>query len=102
MRKALEIGGYVAAAVLIAFGIAAIYMGVQGRSTVSDSIKNEQIVGSADMTPSGIAAEAKAVGTHQRVDSVVQRRQQVDPRPARTPGASPSTCGSTRSSRAVG
>jgi hypothetical protein len=62
MRKALEIGGYVAAAVLIAFGIAAIYMGVQGRSTVSDSIKNEQIVGSADMTPSGIAAEAKASG----------------------------------------
>ncbi len=62
MRKALEIGGYVAAAVLIAFGVAAIYMGVQGRSTVSDSIKNEQIVGSADMTPAGIAAEAKAAG----------------------------------------
>jgi hypothetical protein len=62
MRKALEIGGYVAAAVLIAFGVAAIYMGVQGRSTVSDSIKNEQIVGSADMTPAGITAEAKAAG----------------------------------------
>ena len=62
MRKALEIGGYVAAAVLIAFGAAAIYMGVQGRSTVSDNIKAEQIVGSGDMTPSGIAAEAKASG----------------------------------------
>ena len=62
MRKALEIGGYVAAAVLIVFGAAAIYMGVQGRSTVSDSIKNEQIVGSADMTPSAITAEAKAAG----------------------------------------
>jgi len=62
MRKALEIGGYVAAAVLIVFGAAAIYMGVQGRSTVSDNIKAEQIVGSADMTPSGIAAEAKAAG----------------------------------------
>jgi len=62
MRKALEIGGYVAAAVLIAFGAAAIYMGAQGRSTVSDNIKAEQIVGSGDMTPSGIAAEAKAAG----------------------------------------
>jgi len=62
MRKALEIGGYVAAAVLIVFGAAAIYMGASGRSTVSDSIKNEKIVGSADMTPAGITAEAKAAG----------------------------------------
>ncbi len=62
MRKALEIGGYVAAVVLIAFGAAAIYMGANGRSTVSDSIKSEQIVGSADMTPSTIAAEVKASG----------------------------------------
>ena len=62
MRKALEIGGYVAAVVLIAFGAAAIYMGVSGRSTVSTGIKEEQIVGSADMTPSGIEAEIKAAG----------------------------------------
>ena len=62
MRKALEIGGYVAAAVLIIFGAAAIYMGVQGRSTVTDNLKAEQIVGSGDMSPSGIAAEAKASG----------------------------------------
>jgi hypothetical protein len=62
MRKALEIGGYVAAVVLIAFGAAAIYMGVQGRSTVSDSIKSEQIVGSSDMTPSQIATSVKASG----------------------------------------
>lgn len=49
MRKLLEIGGVVAGAVLIAFGIAAIYMGVDGRSTVRDSIKQEQITfGSAD------------------------------------------------------
>ena len=35
MRKAFEIGGVVAAAVLIAFGVAAIVMGMNGRSTVS-------------------------------------------------------------------
>ena len=62
MRKFFEIGGLVAAAVLIAFGVAAIVMGVNGRSTVRDSLKLEQIVGSPDMTPSAIAAEAKKAG----------------------------------------
>jgi hypothetical protein len=42
-RRILEIGGLVAGVVLIAFGVAAIYMGVDGRSTVRDSIKQEQI-----------------------------------------------------------
>ena len=49
MRKLFQIGGLVASAVLIAFGSAAIYMGFDGRSTVRDSLKQEQIVfGSAD------------------------------------------------------
>ena len=49
MRKLFEIGGIVGGLVLIAFGVAAIYMGVDGRSTVRDSIKQEQIVfGAAD------------------------------------------------------
>ena len=39
MRKVFEIGGVVAAAVLIAFGIVAIVMGFNGRSTVTDSLK---------------------------------------------------------------
>ena len=59
MRKALELGGVVAAAILVAFGIASIVMAVNGRSTVRDSLKLEQIVGSPDMTPAGIKAEAK-------------------------------------------
>ena len=62
MRKVLEIGGIVAAAVLVAFGIGAIVMGVSGRGTVRDSLKLEQIVGSPDMTPAAIAAEAKTAG----------------------------------------
>jgi hypothetical protein len=62
MRKLFEIGGLVAAAVLIAFGVTAIVMGVNGRSTVRDSLKLEQIVGSPDMTPTAIAAEAKKAG----------------------------------------
>lgn len=62
MRKVFEIGGFVAAAVLIAFGVVAIVMGVNGRSTVSDSLKQEYIVGSADMTPALIREEAKKAG----------------------------------------
>jgi hypothetical protein len=62
MRKLFEIGGLVAAAVLIAFGATAIVMGVNGRSTVRDSLKLEQIVGSPDMTPAAIAVEAKKAG----------------------------------------
>jgi hypothetical protein len=59
MRRLLEWGGVAAGAILIAFGIVAIIMGVNGRSTVRDSIKQERIVGSGDMTPAAIASEAK-------------------------------------------
>jgi hypothetical protein len=60
MRKVLEFGGVAAGVVLVAFGVAAIVLGVNGRSTVSTNLKQQQIVGTPDMTPSGIAAEAKA------------------------------------------
>jgi len=61
-RKALEIGGIIASVVLVAFGVAAIVMGFQGRSTVSDNLKQQQIVGTPDMTPSAIKAEAQKAG----------------------------------------
>ncbi len=49
MRKLFELGGIVAGIVLVIFGAAAIYMGVDGRATVRDSLKQEQIVfGAAD------------------------------------------------------
>ena len=48
-KKVLEIGGFIAGGLLIAFGVVAIYMGVDGRNTVRDSIKFEQITfGEAD------------------------------------------------------
>src|SRR5580765_2491878 len=62
MRKFLEIGGFIAGALLIVFGVAAIAMGIDGRSTVRDSLKQEQIVGSPDMTPAAIKAEAMKAG----------------------------------------
>lgn len=49
MRKLFEIGGIVAGLVLVIFGAVAIYMGVDGRATVRDSLKQEQITfGSVD------------------------------------------------------
>jgi hypothetical protein len=62
MRRLFEIGGMVAAVILIAFGIATIVMGLDGRSTVRDSIAQEQIVGSPDMTPEAITAAAEEAG----------------------------------------
>jgi hypothetical protein len=62
MRKFFEIGGIFAAVILIAFGITSIVVGMNGRSTVHKSLKLEQIVGSPDMTPAGITAEAKKAG----------------------------------------
>jgi hypothetical protein len=67
MRKFFEIGGLVAAAVLIVFGAVAITMGVNGRHTVDKSLSNEYIVGSPDMTPSAIKAEAKQAGIYAAV-----------------------------------
>jgi len=62
MKKILEFGGVAAGVVLIAFGVAAIVLGAHGKSTVASSLKAEQITGTSDMTPEGIAAEAKAAG----------------------------------------
>jgi hypothetical protein len=59
VRKVFEIGGIVAAVVLIALGVVAVVMGFNGRSTVQDGLKNEFIVGSPDMTPEAIATEAR-------------------------------------------
>ena len=42
-RRIWEIGGFIAGAVLIVFGAVAIYMGVDGYTTVQDSLKDEQV-----------------------------------------------------------
>ncbi|MBV8257910.1 MAG: hypothetical protein JO073_08840 [Actinobacteria bacterium] len=62
MKKYFEFGGIAAGIILVAFGVAAIVLGYQGKNTVVSSLKEQQIVGTPDMTPKGIAAEAKAAG----------------------------------------
>jgi hypothetical protein len=58
-KRLFEFGGYAAAAVLVAFGIAALVMGVNGRNEVRTDIKREYIVGSPDMNKTAILAEAR-------------------------------------------
>jgi hypothetical protein len=53
MRRVLEFGGYAAAVILVAFGIAALVIGINGRSEVSDNLKREQIYGGSDMFRGG-------------------------------------------------
>jgi hypothetical protein len=53
--------------VLIAFGIAAIVMGVNGRNEVQTDVKREFIVGSPDMNKSAILAEAKEAKLPQNI-----------------------------------
>lgn len=61
-RRVLEIGGIVAGALMIAFGIGALVMSINARSTVTDEVKAEQIVGSADMSPTAITAAMEEAG----------------------------------------
>jgi hypothetical protein len=60
--KALSIGGYLAAAVLIVLGIAVIVVGVVGRGYVQDQVQKENIVGSDDMTPDATQAALREGG----------------------------------------
>jgi hypothetical protein len=64
MSKFFKYGGLVASIVLIAFGIGAIYTGVDGRDRVQSDLAREQIVGTPDSTIPGqlvnTGAEAEA------------------------------------------
>ena len=59
MRKTFELGGIVAAVVLIGFGIASVVMGASGGNTVRSTLAEQKIVGTPDMTPAAITAEAQ-------------------------------------------
>ena len=90
MRKVFEIGGVVAAAVLIAFGIGAIVLSVNGQSTVNDSLKQEQIVGTPDMTPTAIKGEVAAATAAQSklVSDLQSAGAKITPSPIETPTCS--------------
>jgi hypothetical protein len=61
-RRFFEWGGVAAGVILIAFGIGALIMSFDARSTTRDELQREQIVGSDDMSPSGIQAGIEEAG----------------------------------------
>ena len=62
MSRPFRLGGILAGLVLIAFGAGAIVIGIAGRGEVNDTVAQEQIVGSPDMSPAPIAVAAKKAG----------------------------------------
>ena len=59
MKRIFQWGGVAASVLLMAFGIGALVVGLQGRSEVQDKIAQEHIVGTPDMTPALISQAAK-------------------------------------------
>jgi hypothetical protein len=62
-----QIGGFISGAVLIVFGAAAIYLGINGYQTVHDELDKEFIVGGSDMSPSEIEAAASEARLPDRI-----------------------------------
>jgi hypothetical protein len=83
-KKLSEWGGIAASVVLIVFGLGAIYMGIDGRSTVRDSLKAEQITfGSADDPAvaefaSQWAEEPVTTGTQARAFAQIMREHALE------------------------
>ena len=89
-KRMLKIGGVISGAVLIAFGIGAIILAFNGHSTVNDSLKQEQITGSPDMTPSAIAGEVSAAKEAQSklISQLQSAGVKITPSPIETPSCS--------------
>ncbi len=62
MKRLFEIGGYVAALVLIAFGLTALMLGIASRGEIRDRMALEKITGTADMTPAAIKKAVDEAG----------------------------------------
>src|SRR5919201_2802460 len=60
-KRFFQWGGIASAAVLVAFGIAALVLGINGGSTVNSNLKQEYIFGTPDMTPTAIAPEVQQI-----------------------------------------
>lgn len=62
MRKVFEIGGLITAVVLVAFGVAAIVLGINGTNEVKTGLTQQKLTGTPNMTPSVETAAAKKAG----------------------------------------
>lgn len=84
LRRILEWGGLASGVILIVFGVVAIYMGVDGRTTVRDSLKQEQIYfGSIDDAAvatyaSEWADEQVVTGEQARAQAKIMREHTIE------------------------
>jgi hypothetical protein len=75
MRKLFRYGGIAASLILIAFGLGAIYMGIDGRSYVRDNLAAEQIVGTPD---SSIPGQKVDTGSEAKAFAAVMRKHTLE------------------------
>src|SRR3954454_137 len=75
MNKLFQYAGIAASIVLIAFGIGALYMGVDGRSMVRNDLAREQIVGTPD---SSIPGQKVDTGSEAKAFAAVMRKHALE------------------------
>ena len=75
MKRLLGYGGIAASIILIAFGIGAVYSGVDGRNMVRDTLAKEQIVGTPD---SKIPGQLVDTGSEARAFADVMRQHTLE------------------------
>src|SRR3954470_10315866 len=75
MNKLYQYAGIAASFVLIAFGIGALYMGIDGRSMVRSDLAREQIVGTPD---SSIPGQKVDTGSEAKAFAAVMRKHTLE------------------------
>jgi hypothetical protein len=75
MTNLLRYGGIAASLVLIAFGLGAVYMGIDGRHTVRTDLAREQIVGTDDST---IPGQTVDTGSEAKAFAAVMRKHTLE------------------------
>jgi hypothetical protein len=75
MTKLFRYGGVVASVILIAIGLASVYMGVDGRNTVRNDLAREQIVGTPDST---IPGQNVDTGNEAKAFAAVMRKHTLE------------------------
>lgn len=75
MKRFIQYGGIIASAILIAIGIGALYMGVDGRDRVRSDLAREQIVGAPD---SSIPGQRVDTGTEAQAFAQVIRKHTLE------------------------
>src|SRR5690242_13343126 len=73
--KLFQYAGIAASIVLIAFGIGAVYMGIDGRSMVRSDLAREQIVGTSDST---IPNQKVDTGSEAKAFAAVMRKHTLE------------------------